>query len=464
VSETPPRVVVVGRPNVGKSSLFNRLIRRRRSLVHDLPGMTRDVIEALLVFPDGGTLTLVDTGGFDPADRDAIPTAVRERALAEIRRADLVLLTLDASAGILPADREAARIVRRAGRRCLVVANKVDRKEGRLGAGEAVELGFGDPLPVSAEHDLGIDDLLEGIVSRLPALPALEEPEPEAARRPPAVALVGRPNVGKSSLLNALVGAQRTLVSEIAGTTRDSVDLEADVEGRRFLFVDTAGIRRKGKTEQGPEVLSVVAARNRLERCDVAVVVFDASQGPSSQDATVASYAVESGKGIVLAANKWDIGEIAQPEEFRRDVYEKFPFARFAPLLFVSALTGRGIAKLGKEIGRVADNRWRRVPTGELNRTLGEEARRKPPLTSTGRNLKVLYVSQTGTAPPVFTLTASRAARLHFSEERRLENVLRRTADFEGVPLTIRVTARGGETQMGKSRKAPARRRRRGVQ
>lgn len=438
----PGRVVLVGRPNVGKSAIFNRLLGRRRSLVHGVPGMTRDVLEEEAHLRSGRPYTLVDTGGFDPADREEIPTAVRRKALDQIGRADLVLLVLDASAGVLPTDREAARVVRRAGKPCLVLANKIDRRSGSEGEGEAFALGFPDVLGVSAEHNLGFDELLEAIAGNLPG----EEPEPsgeEGAAAPApgeiAVAIIGRPNVGKSSLLNALCGAERSLVSEIAGTTRDAVDVVVESGGRRFRFIDTAGIRRKSKTEQGPEVLSVVAAQKRVQRCDVALVVFDA-KGPTSQDSAVAGYAAQRGKGILLVANKWDV--VRDPaKDFALDVYEKFPFARFAPLLRVSAKSGRGIARLPAEIARVADNRERRLPTAELNRTLGEEARRNPPKGESGRLLKVYYVSQTGTAPPVFTLTASRGEPLYFSDARRLENVVRRAGDFAGVPVQIRVSA-----------------------
>ncbi len=434
------RVVVVGRPNVGKSALFNRLVGRRRSLVHDLPGMTRDVIEEAASLSDGRRYTVVDTGGFDPSDRDAIPAEVRKRALDEIGRADLVFLVVDASAGVLPGDREAARVVRQAGKECVVLANKIDRREGREGEQEAFALGFGEVIGVSAEHNLGIDELLDAVGARVGS-----EAEGDATLPPQeiAVAIIGRPNVGKSSLLNALVGFERAIVSAAAGTTRDALDERLEVNGRAFRIVDTAGIRRRGKTEQGPEVLSVVAARKRLERCDVALVVFDAMEGPTSQDSTVASYAVEKGKGIILVANKWDLagaGRIA--EQFRRDVHDKFPFARFAPILLLSAKTGRGVAKLPNEIARVAENRERRMPTSEVNDLISNVTKNRTSKGESGRPLKILYASQTGTSPPSFSLVASRAESLYFSDARQLENAFRRAADFEGTPIEFRVSAR----------------------
>jgi GTP-binding protein len=445
------RVVVVGRPNVGTSALFNRLVGRRRSLVHDLPGMTRDVIEEEAALSDGRRFTAVDTGGFDPLDQETIPAAIRRRALDEIARADFVLLVTDASAGILPGDREAARVVRQAGKDCVVLANKIDRREGREGEQEAYALGFPEIIGVSAEHNLGIDELFDAIAARI----GEGETAPERTRRgrseivagsPPreiSVAIIGRPNVGKSSLVNAILGFERAIVSAVAGTTRDSLDERIEIEGRAYRIIDTAGIRRKGKTEQGPEVLSVVAARKRLDQCDVALLVFDAAEGPTSQDSTVASYAIEKGKGLILVANKWDLaGPAKVAEAFRLDVYNKFPFARFAPILLISAKTGRGVAKLPKEIARIAENRERRIPTSELNRRITEETRNRTSKGESGRTLKIFYASQTGTAPPSFSLVASRAENLYFSDARRLENALRRAADFEGSPIELRVSAR----------------------
>ena len=436
------RVVVVGRPNVGKSALFNRIVGRRRSLVHDLPGMTRDVIEEEAALSDGRRFTAVDTGGFDPLDQETIPAAIRRRALDEIARADFVFLVTDASAGVLPGDREAARVVRQAGKDCVVLANKIDRREGREGEQEAYSLGFPEIIGVSAEHNLGIDELFDAVAARI----GEGETAPGRTRRDRseiAVAIIGRPNVGKSSLVNAILGFERAIVSEVAGTTRDSLDERIEIEGRAYRIIDTAGIRRKGKTEQGPEVLSVVAARKRLDQCDVALLVFDAAEGPTSQDSTVASYAIEKGKGLILVANKWDLaGPAKVAEAFRLDVYNKFPFARFAPILLISAKTGRGVAKLPKEIARIAENRERRIPTSELNRLISEETRNRTSKGESGRTLKIFYASQTGTAPPSFSLVASRAENLYFSDARRLENALRRAADFEGSPIELRVTGR----------------------
>ena len=332
----PFRVVVAGRPNVGKSSIFNKLVRKRQAIVHDLPGMTRDVLESEAKLPDGRSYLLSDTGGYDPSGKEKIPAAVRDKAVAAIEGADLVFLVMDASAGVLAGDRAAARVIREAGRECAVVANKIDRKAGSEGEGEAWELGFPEVYGVSAEHDIGIDDLQTVISDRLTSSGG--SGESRAATDGPgheiALAVVGRPNVGKSSLVNALLGEDRAIVSEIAGTTRDSVDARIEAAGRRFRLVDTAGIRRRGKTEQGPEVLSVIQARKRIEECDVALLVVDASEGPTGQDASVASYAVEAGRGLILVANKWDVAgdrETGTAEDFQMALASQIPLSDQPP-------------------------------------------------------------------------------------------------------------------------------------
>jgi GTP-binding protein len=463
----PFRVVVAGRPNVGKSALFNRLVRRRRSIVHDLPGMTRDVVEADATLPDGRPYRLADTGGYDPEGREKIPAAVRDRAVAAIRGADLVLLVLDASAGVLPGDRAAARVVREAGAPCVVVANKIDRREGQEGEVEAWELGFPEVYGVSAEHDVGVDDLQAAIGEHLAASSkggGGAEAEPEESEEI-ALAVVGRPNVGKSSLLNGLLGEERAIVSDVAGTTRDAVDAVLEAGGKRFRLVDTAGIRRRGRTERGPEVLSVVQARKRIEECDVALLVVDASEGPTGQDAAIAGYAADAGKGLVLVANKWDLAgkrEEGTADDFRRALASQIPFARHAPILLVSAKSGRGVSRVLPTAAAVAENRNRRIATGELNRVLGRALRDKAPRAASGRTLKVFYVAQTATAPLTFALVASHAEPLHFSEERRVENLLRETADFAGAPIRIRVRERSGRHEPSDRRRSKSSRRKGG--
>jgi GTP-binding protein len=459
----PFRVVVAGRPNVGKSALFNRLLGRRRALVHDLPGMTRDVMEVEARLPGGRAYRLLDTGGYDPEGREAIPAAVRDRAVAAIREADLVLLVMDASAGVLPGDRAAARIVREAGRECVVVANKVDRREGSEGESEAWALGFPEVYGTSAEHAIGVDELEAAIGEHLTAVGHEGGAAEVDARDEIALAVVGRPNVGKSSLLNALLGEERAIVSEVAGTTRDSVDASLLASGRRFRLVDTAGIRRRGRTEKGPEVLSVIQARKRIEECDVALLVVDASEGPTSQDASVASFADEHGKGLVLLANKWDVAgqrEVGTADDFRKALASQIPFARHAPILLLSAKTGRGVGKVLDAAAQVAENRRRRITTGELNRGLGRALRDKPPRAASGKTLKVYFVTQTAVAPPTFALVANHREPLHFSEERRIENLLREMADFSGSPIRVRVRERSREEVPARGRAKSSRRRR----
>jgi GTP-binding protein len=452
------RVVVAGRPNVGKSALFNRLLRRRRSLVHDRPGMTRDVLEVEAKLPDGRSYRLLDTGGYDPEGKEKIPAAVREKAIHSIRNADLVLLVTDASAGVLPGDRAAARVARQAGVETVVVANKVDRREGREGEVEAWELGFSELYGVSAEHGIGIDELVDAIAARMPRETEREtengkresEDEGEKDRQPREVALavVGRPNVGKSSLVNALLGEDRAIVSDLPGTTRDSVDIHFERGGKNFRIVDTAGIRRRAKTEQGPEVLSVVQARKRIEECDVALLVIDAADGPTGQDAAVASFAHEEGKGLVLVANKWDLAGPASDEASKvleAAVRQQFPFAGYAEILRVSALTGRGMRRVLPAAARAAESRRRRISTGELNRVLGRALRDSPPRTARGTRLTVYYVAQTGVGPPTFTLVCNREEALHFSESRRIDNLIRKAADFTGSPIRISVRGRSRE-------------------
>lgn len=440
----PFTVVIAGRANVGKSALFNRLVRRRRSLVHDLPGMTRDVVEAEAALADGRSYRLLDTGGYDPEERDQIPVEVRERAVAAMQDAHLIVLVVDASAGILSGDLAAARAARATGVETIVAANKIDRKAGSEGELEAWALGFGEVHGVSAEHGTGVDELADAIGARLRALPETAQAPADAAR-PVALAIVGRPNVGKSSVLNALLREERAIVSDKPGTTRDSVDALLRDGDRVFRIVDTAGIRRKGRTERGPEVLSVVQARKRIEECDVALFVLDAREGPSSQDASIASYVHDAGKGLVIIGNKWDLaserGE-GSAKELRLAVAERIPFARYAPLLLTSAKSGRGLSRVLAAADAVAQNRRRRISTGELNRVLGRALRDKPPRAASGRRLKVFYVAQTGTGPPAFTLVADHEEPLHFSEARRIENLLREAADFSGSPVRIWVRAR----------------------
>ncbi len=438
-------VVIVGRPNVGKSTLFNRLTASRRALVHDRPGMTRDRIVGEARRPGGGVVTVVDTGGIlvgagDPGDR-WLPL-IREQAEAAIDAADAVLFVLDAMAGVIPEDEEIAGYLRSRGRPVVVVVNKADRAGAELAAQEFHRLGLGDPVPISAEHGRGVAELWEALEPLLP--PAVETEAAEDEREEARVAIVGRPNVGKSSLLNRIAGEPRALVSEVPGTTRDAVDVVVSAGGRRFRFVDTAGIRRKGRTVRGPEVLSVVMARKQLERAHLALVVVDASEGITAQDAHVAGYAWEAGRGVVLVVNKWDLvrGDAAADGRLRRGIEQHLRFLKGVPVVRLSALTGLGVGRLWPAMGRVHAAAVRRVTTADLNRAVRAAWEARPPSVRGRREPKLFYAAQVGSSPPRFVLFSNLTERVHFSYLRYLENALREAFHLDGVPVKVMIRGR----------------------
>ena len=436
-------VVIVGRPNVGKSTLFNRLTRSRRALVHDLPGVTRDRIVGEAERPAGGVVTLVDTGGLLMGDADRFVPLIREQAEAAISEADAVILLLDGDVGPIPEDREIAGYLRGLGVPVVPAVNKADRRGVDLQAFEFHRLGLGEPVVVSAEHGTGLDDLWEALEGWLPApeeQAAAEETGPDEV----AVAIIGRPNVGKSSLLNRLAGSDRVLVSEVPGTTRDAVDVVVEKDGHRFRFVDTAGIRRKGRTDRGPEVLSVVLARQHLERAQVCLLLVDAVEGVTRQDAHVGGYAWEAGRAVAVVVNKWDL--VDDRETARRalddQLERQLKFLRHAPRLFLSALTGRGVHRLLPVMAELAEAHRRRVSTSELNRLLHQVWQRHPPPAGGRRAPKLLYATQVGSGPPTFMLFTNLAEKPHFSYLRHLENSLREALDLEGVPIRVMIRTR----------------------
>ncbi len=442
-----PVVVIVGRPNVGKSTLFNRLTGSRRALVHDLPGVTRDRIVGEARRPGGGPVTVVDTGGLLMEDEDSFIPLIRSQAEAALDTADAILFLLDGEAGVIPEDRELANYLRTRRAPVVPVVNKADRKLAELQAHEFHALGFGEPVLVSAEHGTGIGELWEALEPHLPPAEGEDDAgQPGAdATGEARVAIVGRPNVGKSSLLNRLAGEERVLVSEIPGTTRDAVDVVLEVDGTRVRFVDTAGIRRKGKTDRGPEVLSVVMARRQLERSHLSLVLIDATRGVTSQDAHVAGYAWESGRGVILVVNKWDLvrDRGAAREALEGEIGRKLKFLHHAPRVFLSARTGEGVHRLWPIIRRVHAGAVLRTTTSDLNRVLREAWERRPPPSKRRKEAKLFYATQVGTLPPRFVLFTNLVKAPHFSYVRHLENVLREAFGLAGVP--IRVMIRGRE-------------------
>ena len=430
------RVVLVGRPNVGKSALFNRLAGSRRALVHDRPGMTRDALEMPAKTSGGRAYVLVDTGGLDLGAAGGFAAWTSERALLTVADADLLLLVLDGAGGLLPEDRRIAARLHALGKPVVAVWNKMDTRAATEAAAEAHELGFRDVVEVSALHGAGQDELDALIEARLPA--AADE---EAGAEPLPVAVVGRPNVGKSSLVNALLGRDRVMVSEIPGTTRDAIDIVLSRGGRRYLFVDTAGIRRKGKPSEVPEKLAVVAALKSIERARICVIVFDASEGVTAQDATIAGYAEQAGRAMLLVANKWDLVEKdhARVKELKDTVAERFVFARRAPFLPISAKTGRGVARVFPELDGLSKRFEAKITTGELNRVLQKAFQRQSPTGRSGRDLKIRYAVQVRSGPPVIRLFSDRAEALHFSFERYLQNRVRELVKLDGIPLKFEV-------------------------
>jgi len=437
-----PVVVVVGRPNVGKSTLFNRLTGSRRALVHDLPGVTRDRIVGDAERPGGSLLTLVDTGGLLMADEDRFVPLIRSQAQAAVESADLVLFLVDGAAGTLPEDREIADWIRQAPPPVVVVANKSDRRDVALQAQEFFGLGFGEPVAVSAEHGEGLDELWDAIEKHLPEAPAQPEHVPTAGEV--SVAVIGRPNVGKSSLVNRLLGEARVLVSEVPGTTRDSVDVLLERDGARLRLVDTAGIRRKGRTDRGPEVLSVVMARRSLERADLCLVVVDSEEGITRQDAHVAGYAWEAGRAVGLVCNKWDLVGDREAARARllHQIETQMKFVRHAPIAFLSALTGRGVQRLFPLVAQLAESYRARVATTELNRLMHDAWTRRPPPVADRRAPKLYYAVQVHHGPPRFVLFTNMARTPHFSYLRYLENILRDALHLEGVPIQVMIRGR----------------------
>lgn len=446
-----PVIAIVGRPNVGKSALFNRLVGRRQALVRDVPGVTRDRLYGVVSF-GRWQATIVDTGGFDPVSDHSLTSAVRRQVLTAIEEAHLILFVVDARAGMTPLDQEIARTLRRCQRPVVVVANKIDSAGQDALLGEFFALGFPEVLPVSAEHGRGVATLLDAIRDR--AGHAEAEQEPEGLR----VAIIGRPNVGKSSLVNRLLGEERAVVSETPGTTRDSIDTPVRVGEREYLLIDTAGIRRRGKVDTGVEHLSVHFALKGLSRADVVVLLIDGKEGVTAQDAHIAGQIVDAGAGCVLAVNKWD----AVPPErkdvklWTRELREQMKHVTYAPVLTLSALTGLRVDRLFGLVDRVAAERAKRVDTTDVNRFLEEVTERTPPPSVRGRDIRIYYATQASVRPPTFVFFVNRPGAIHFSYQRFLANQLRKRYGFEGTPLRLVFRHRSGRWEDTRSGRAPS--------
>jgi GTP-binding protein len=433
-----PIIAIVGRPNVGKSTLFNRLLRGRKAIVEDTPGVTRDRLYGEFDWR-GRRFILVDTGGFE-AEPQGIMAQVRAQAEQAVAEADVILLLTDAKEGLTPADIEVAGLLRKAARRpILLVVNKVDAASQESLAAEFHRLGFAPVFPISAEQGQGIGELLDAAASHAPAA----EPPPQEAGAV-TVAVIGRPNVGKSSLVNRILGADRVLVSPEPGTTRDAVDTRFRYGGKEYILVDTAGIRAKGRLGRSVERYSVSRALAAVRRADVALILLDGVEGVTVQDTKVGGEAHEAGCASILVVNKWDLraGDRDADTEYRLALQEKFKYLAYAPVAFVSALTGHRVMHLFRLIDAVAAERERRIPTPELNAVIQEAVNRRPPPADRGRPVRIHYATQVGVKPPTFLCFATTRGQLYFSYVRYLENCLREAFGFRGTPIRLVVRGR----------------------
>jgi GTP-binding protein len=433
-----PVVAIVGRANVGKSTLFNRLLGERIAIVEDQPGVTRDRLYGQLDW-NGRSFVLIDTGGIELGGADEFVNLIRVQAELAIDEADVIIFVVDGRDGVTNSDVDVAKLLRKSGKPVLLAVNKLDHPSHHAFAYDFYELGFGDPFPVSAEHGSGTGDLLDAVVARLPAEETSLDDD-DAIR----VAFIGRPNVGKSSLLNALVGEERVMVSDVAGTTRDAVDTRIEVDGQPYVLVDTAGIRRRGKVYENVEKYSVLRALRAIERTDVAFVVIDGKEGVTEQDKRVAGHALDAGCAIGFLVNKWDIvdKDDKTAQRFTEQLREAFPFMRWAPVQFVSALTGQRVHRILPLAREMAEMHAMRVATSTLNSVIQEAVATVPPPTDKGRKLKILYGTQVSVKPPTFVIFVNNAEIMHFSYERYLENRLRQAFGFEGTPIRLWVRER----------------------
>ena len=435
-----PLVAIVGRPNVGKSMLFNRLVGRRLSIVEDTPGVTRDRLYAECEWC-GRKFDMVDTGGIEPSTDSEILLFMREQAQIAIDAADVIVLVTDIRTGVTAADKDVANMLLRSRKPVVLAVNKADSTGAEdVAVYEFYELGLGDPIAVSAVHGHGTGDLLDACLRYLPP-PEEEEEEDDCIK----VAVIGKPNVGKSSLINCILGEKRVIVSDMAGTTRDAVDTPFENDKGKYVFIDTAGIRRKSKVDERVERFSVMRAQLAIERADVCVIMIDAREGVTDQDTKIAGLAHEAGKASIIVVNKWDLveKETGTMEKMRKDVMRDLSFMSYAPVLFISALTGQRTDRLFELINYVNDQSSMRISTGMLNDVLADAQARVQPPTDKGRRLKIYYMTQTGVKPPNFVVFCNSRELFHFSYRRYLENQIRAVFGLEGTPIRLVIRQKG---------------------
>lgn len=438
-----PIVAIVGRPNVGKSTLFNIFANSRISIVEDTPGVTRDRLYADTEWLDNEFM-MVDTGGIEIMNTDKIAVSIRQQAQIAIAEADIILFVCDARAGITHEDAEVAKMLRQSKKPIVLAINKADSPKQEMEIFEFYNLGIGEPIPVSAANHLGLGDLLDAVVEKFPETSAYGEDGNEDEIK---VALIGRPNVGKSSIFNTLVGEERSIVSDVAGTTRDAIDTPVIREGQKFLFIDTAGMRRKARIDEPIEKYSIIRSLRAVDRSDVVLMVIDAIDGVTEQDKKIAGYAHEAGKGIVLVVNKWDLYDkdntstLRYTENLRRELV----FMQYAPVVFVSAMTKQRIHRLPEVIHYVAEQNAMRISTSVLNQVVEDAIAINPPPTEKGQRLKILYATQVKIKPPTFVIFVNEPEIMHFSYQRYLENKLREAFGFEGTPLQMIIRGKNEE-------------------
>ena len=425
-----PVLAVVGRPNVGKSTFFNRMAGKRLAIVEDTPGVTRDRIYAEAEW-QGTEFAMIDTGGIEPSSKDVILSQMREQAQLAMDMADVILFMTDGKDGLTSADREVAAMLRRTGKPVILTVNKIDKGYSD-DLYDFYELGLGEPYPISSVNILGFGELLDRITEEFPESSGEDEEDDLK------IAVIGKPNVGKSSLINRILGENRVIVSPIAGTTRDSVDTPFEKDGRRYTLIDTAGIRRKSKVSENIERYSVIRAVAAIERCDVCVLMIDATEGITEQDKKIAGVAHEAGKGIIVAVNKWDLldnKDGGTMNRFRKDIENEMQFMSYAPSVFISVMTGQRVDQIMSMAEKVAENCALRVPTGQLNNLIIDATMMKQPPSDKGRRLKIYYVTQMGVKPPLFAFQVNDRELMHFSYSRYLENKIREGYGFEGTSI-----------------------------